>query len=79
MTWDVEIVQGEDNEYEIRFEASIAEGWYIYSQDNDPNAGPIPTTIEFNENADIVLEGGIVEDESSHLKRRSRSDMESGD
>ena len=67
MTWDVEIVQGEDNEYEIRFEASIAEGWYIYSQDNDPNAGPIPTTIEFNENADIVLEGGIVE-ESSHLK-----------
>ncbi|MGB1051136.1 MAG: cytochrome c biogenesis protein CcdA [Chitinophagales bacterium] len=67
VTWDVEIVQGEDNEYEIRFEASIAEGWYIYSQDNDPNAGPIPTTIEFNENADIALEGGIVE-ESSHLK-----------
>ena len=67
VTWDVEIVQGEDNEYEIRFEASIAEGWYIYSQDNDPNAGPIPTTIEFNENADIVLEGGIVE-ESRHLK-----------
>ncbi len=33
MTWDVEIVQKEDNEYEIRFEASIAEGWYIYSQD----------------------------------------------
>ncbi len=67
VTWDVEIIQGEDNEYEIRFEASIAEGWYIYSQDNDPNAGPIPTTIEFNENADIALEGGIVE-ESSHLK-----------
>ena len=67
MTWDVESIQGEDNEYEIRFEASIAEGWYIYSQDNDPNAGPIPTTIEFNENADIALEGGIVE-ESSHLK-----------
>lgn len=67
VTWDVEIVQGEGNEYEIRFEASIAEGWYIYSQDNDPNAGPIPTTIEFNENADITLEGGIVE-ESSHLK-----------
>lgn len=67
VTWDVKIVQGEGNEYEIRFEASIAEGWYIYSQDNDPNAGPIPTTIEFNENADIALEGGIVE-ESSHLK-----------
>lgn len=67
VTWDVEIIQGEDNEYEIRFEATIAEGWYIYSQDNDPNAGPIPTTIEFNENADIALEGGIVE-ESSHLK-----------
>ena len=67
VTWDVEIVQGEDSEYEIRFEASITEGWYIYSQDNDPNAGPIPTTIAFNENADIVLEGGIVE-ESSHLK-----------
>ncbi|MEC8628424.1 MAG: cytochrome c biogenesis protein CcdA [Bacteroidota bacterium] len=67
VTWDVEIIQGEDNEYEIRFEASIAEGWYIYSQDNDPNAGPIPTKIEFNENADIALEGGIVE-ESSHLK-----------
>ena len=67
VTWDVEIVQGEGSEYEIRFEASITEGWYIYSQDNDPNAGPIPTTIAFNENADIVLEGGIVE-ESSHLK-----------
>ena len=58
---------GEGSEYEIRFEASITEGWYIYSQDNDPSAGPIPTTIAFNENADIVLEGGIVE-ESSHLK-----------
>ena len=67
VSWDLEIVQGEGNEYKIRFEASIAEGWYIYSQDNDPNAGPIPTTIEFNENADIALEGGIVE-ESSHLK-----------
>ena len=67
MTWDVEIFQGEGNEYEIRFEASIAEGWYIYSQDNDPNAGPIPTTIDFNENDDIVLEGGIIES-SSHLK-----------
>ena len=67
VTWDVEVVQGEGNEYEIRFEASITEGWYIYSQDNDPNAGPIPTTIEFNENADIVFEGGIIE-ESSHLK-----------
>ena len=67
MTWDVEIIQGDDNAYEIRFEASIAEGWYIYSQDNDPNAGPIPTTIDFNENDDIVLEGGIIES-SSHLK-----------
>lgn len=67
MTWDVEIIQGDDNAYEIRFEASIAEGWYIYSQDNDPNAGPIPTTIDFNENDDIVLDGGIVES-SSHLK-----------
>lgn len=65
--WDVEIVTEEDNVYEIRFEASIAEGWYIYSQDNDPNAGPIPTTIEFNENTDILLEGGVVE-VSGHLK-----------
>ncbi len=67
VTWDVEIVTEEDNVYEIRFEASIAEGWYIYSQDNDPNAGPIPTTIEFNENTDILLEGGVVE-VSGHLK-----------
>ena len=59
VTWDVEVVQGEDNAYEIRFEASITEGWYIYSQDNDPSAGPIPTTIQINENADIVLDGEV--------------------
>lgn len=67
VTWDVEVVQGEDNAYEIRFEASIAEGWYIYSQDNDPNAGPIPTTIQIDENPDILLEGEVKE-ESTHLK-----------
>ena len=67
VTWDVEVVQGGDNAYEIRFESSIAEGWYIYSQDNDPNAGPIPTTIQINENPDIVLDGEVKE-VSTHLK-----------
>ena len=67
VTWEVEVVQGEGDAYEIRFEASIAEGWYIYSQDNDPNAGPIPTTIQIDENSDIVLEGEVQEI-STHLK-----------
>jgi thiol:disulfide interchange protein len=31
----------------VRIQVSIADGWHLYSNDLDPNIGPIPTTFKF--------------------------------
>ena len=48
------------NNYKVTLTASIEEGWYVYSQDL-PNKGPIPTSIKFEKNPQIIFEGKPVE------------------
>lgn len=44
---------------ELRFEATIKKGWYLYSSDFDPEIGPIVTTFSFKPSKEFKLIGGI--------------------
>ena len=48
------------NEYKITFNASIEDSWYVYSS-TIANDGPIPTSINFNENEALESVETIVE------------------
>lgn len=48
---------------EIILKAKLSDGWHIYSQNIDEDAGPIPTTIEFSPNELVVLGKKIAEPE----------------
>lgn len=49
-----------DGEAEIFFKASIDQGWHLYSV-NIPDGGPIKTSFNFEENANVELVDGIVQ------------------
>lgn len=42
---------------EIRIQASIADGWHIYSNTLDPNIGPVPTSFKFPASDAFALVG----------------------
>ncbi|AQG81155.1 protein-disulfide reductase DsbD family protein [Spirosoma montaniterrae] len=41
----------------IRINVRIADGWHLYSNDLDPNIGPIPTTLKFTPSDEYALVG----------------------
>jgi thiol:disulfide interchange protein len=48
------------DEIEIIFRVAVIENWYIYSSDIDPEIGPTPTTVEFEENSSFELIGDLI-------------------
>ncbi len=58
--WDYAATKINDTEFEVTFTATIDNGWNIYSQHTDPS-GPVPTSINFEENANIEIIGETVE------------------
>jgi thiol:disulfide interchange protein len=42
---------------EVRISATIAPDWHIYSNDLDPNIGPLPASFTFSKSADYELVG----------------------
>lgn len=46
-----------EKKYEIIIEASIEEGWHLYSQKQPQTAIGVPTKIKFNKNPLIVING----------------------
>lgn len=42
--------------FEVHLTATIEDGWHIYSQ-TTPDGGPIPTSITFNKNALVTMNG----------------------
>lgn len=50
-----------DKTYEVRLSAEVDEEWHIYSQ-GTPKGGPLPTTINFNKNPLVSLNGKVKEE-----------------
>ena len=50
--WVYTTEQLEENQYKITFNATIEDGWYVYSSSVDED-GPIPTSIYFDENESL--------------------------
>mgnify|MGYP002830272542 CR=1 FL=1 len=48
VTWDVNLYPStEEGLHDLVIHATVDSCWHIYSQDNDPNNGPVPTMFEF--------------------------------
>ncbi|WP_411767767.1 cytochrome c biogenesis protein CcdA [Winogradskyella sp. A3E31] len=47
--WTHSVEKLSDTEYQLIFEASIDEGWYVYSQEEPDGLGPLPTYFEYSE------------------------------
>jgi thiol:disulfide interchange protein DsbD len=49
VTWDVALYPSEEaGLHDLVIHASVDACWHIYSQDNDPNEGPVPTMFEWD-------------------------------
>ncbi len=44
---------------DIVFSARINPGWHVFSSDQDPNVGPLPTEVAFKKNATFALVGKL--------------------
>ncbi len=74
--WEFEKVEISNNEYELKFTATIENGWHLYSQNID-EGGPIPTTFTFTPNEKIKFNNKVIE--PSPLKEYDPNfDMELG-
>jgi thiol:disulfide interchange protein DsbD len=66
--WSFDSEQISDNEYELKFIASIDEHWAIYSQFVE-DGGPLPTMFEFENNDAIELIDKVVESEDNKVTK----------
>lgn len=64
--WSSSYKQTGPDEYEITWTAKIESGWSIYSQYIDPNVGPNPTQVVFDNQKAIKLIGKNIE--GGHIK-----------
>lgn len=62
-TWSYDASKKEvkvGDEIEIIFTVTVIENWYIYSSDLDPEIGPMPTTVEFEQNQSFEVIGELI-------------------
>jgi thiol:disulfide interchange protein len=74
VNWDINIKSLGNQEYEISFTASIADGWHVYSSKLESDEGPIPTSINIEENDNIKLVGEATESTSEAANRKEGKD-----
>ena len=60
VTWTYSMTQ-KDCDVELTFTATIADGWYIYSQFQPNSDGPIPTTFSFTKSTNYSSVGKVTE------------------
>ena len=46
--WSISMVEVEKGSWDLLFRGDIQDGWYIYSQQNFGDMGPLPTSIGFD-------------------------------
>jgi len=62
VTWDVNLYpSAEEALHDLVIHATVDSCWHIYSQDNDPNNGPVPTMFEFEWPQGIAPQGAVQE------------------
>ncbi|MBI1226181.1 MAG: hypothetical protein GC192_13180 [Bacteroidetes bacterium] len=60
--WTYEANKVADGTYDLVFTAHISDGWYVYSQYLESDDGPVRTSIRYDENAAVKMDGKNVED-----------------
>lgn len=61
-TWNIQLSETSPavgDEIEIIFHATVDDIWYLYANDFDPDCGPIPTEVVFEEKTNFQLVGGL--------------------
>lgn len=59
--WSTSVVAVSDTKYDLIIQATIADGWHLYSQ-NVPENGPMPTAFSFNKSSGFELIGKTTEE-----------------
>jgi len=62
VSWTFESEKTGNNEYTIHLNATVKDGWYVYSQYLASDDGPVRTEIVLEENAALSLDGKSIED-----------------
>lgn len=60
ISWSFAAEQVSETDYELQLTATIKPGWYLYAQDLE-EGGPIPTSVRFEEQDGLQLEGPVAE------------------
>ena len=61
-TWEIALSKTNPkagDEIDIIFKATIDDVWYLYANDFDPDCGPLPTELRFDEISNFQLVGGL--------------------
>ena len=60
--WEAKYSELPNGEAEIIVTASIEKGWHTYSQNISPDAGPVPTTVNFSPGSNYEMIGKSIEE-----------------
>jgi cytochrome c biogenesis protein CcdA len=63
VTWTWETEKVSETEYKLIYNATIKEGWHLYSAHVDPDAGPYPTAFYYDTIPNFDWKGGVEETE----------------
>ncbi len=77
VSWSYTAKKIVDKTYEIRIKATIRDGWHLYAQAQPENFIGVPTSIKFNKNPLIVLDGKIKEVGKLEISKEPSLDIES--
>jgi hypothetical protein len=63
VTWSWETEKISDTEYKLIYNATIEEGWHLYSAHVDPDVGPYPTAFYYDTIPNFIFKGKVEETE----------------
>ena len=74
VNWSFNSKKISDNVYEIQMIATIQQGWHVYSQSQPKDAIAQPTTVVFNKNPLLELDGKLKE--AGNLEKFKDKDLD---
>ena len=60
VAWKFEVQNEGSATFTLLLKANLQPGWYIYSQQLDPDAGPIPTHVYFQPSDNLIISGHVL-------------------